>query len=263
MPRAKYATEEERKAAKREYQRKYREAHKQELNEANRRYVETHKEEVRRRNRDHQRAVRGTNCFNEELSSDDIIADSSVNSYVISEMNKAVITPEYEQFVSLLRSKGIENEEDIQEILVSAQRATFRNRTQHGFYFEQIILKALLNMIKDTSLYVYKQVPINNHTCRIDFVISNQKVQKDDLDIAHSVIVSTKTQYGMTGWREDMHLYDKCRAYFMVTLSDKVPTETLPDNVYFASPNFSTLSEHVINLDSLKDLIIKAFEETS
>ena len=243
-PQKKYATEEERKAARREVTRRYR---------------ELNREKIRQRERE----KRGVSSSNEELADEDRVEEiPSAAEFIQLQMSNIQSHARYQEFTSLLAEHGIEDADVIDKIYKAATTAHSATNTRKGFEFEKAIQKLLLNQLRDSDLYLYRQVPFNDCKCMIDFVITKEKAMKDRLDLSKAVVVSTKTGYGST-WREDMHLYDKCKRYFMVTLTQKIPTESLPDNVYFASPNFATLSEHVINLDSLKDLIIKAFEETS
>ena len=271
MPPQKYFTEEERKAARRERDKQHYEEHKEEMREKQRQYraerAEHYREllEAARQARPEIYIGRNRkNNYHEQLSEADMVSNmDSASTYLVDEMNKLGRTEAYTEFVELLKSKGIENPDDIEAIHKASQRAFIANNRQRGAGFEKVVLKMLLNLLNGTNLKVYTQVPTNERKCRIDFVITEQTEFKDRLDLSKAVVVSTKTSLSSSTWREDMHLYDKCKRYFMLTMDVRMISEALPSNVYFASPNYTTESEHAINLDSMKDLIIKAFEETT
>ena len=129
-----------------------------------------------------------------------------------------------------------------------------------GYHFEDVINNFLLANFKDTNLKVYRQVPLNGNSCRIDFVITEEMNDKTKLDLSKSVILSTKTVVDhSSSWREDQHLYDKCKAYFFVSFGNKVPTQQTPDNVFFVSPNREEETEKALKLDSLVPKIISMF----
>ena len=290
-PPKKYLTEEEKKLAKSETCRKYRETHREHIhNHAKvyyesikverkeillsraREYKETHKElilnrakhyyyshseEVKQISRERGRKRFGHSSYYEELTPETTIANiTSESEYVLNTINQMEQSEGYAKFVELLKSKGITNEDDIQEIYNAAAKTKFVENSKRGYEFEKIIQTLLLNMLNETGIYLYRQVPYNNHKCRIDFVISEEKCKKDDLNVNNGIIISTKTRLG-TSWREDQHLYDKCRAYFMITLDTRTPREEVPANVFFCSPNVKEESEHIINLDSLLDKIVE------
>ena len=256
MPRKVYATEEERKQAQREKQRRYREAHKEEIKEANRRWYEEHKEEQQRSARLRGRKKWGHTSYNEELADEDRVEISSAEDFVRQAMDNVQPSERYQEFTALLAEHGIEDVDVIDKIYRAATAARSDSNTKRGVEFEKVIQKLLLNQLKDTSLYLYRQVPFNGHRCLIDFVVTEEKAMKDDLDLSKAIIVSTKTGFSTT-WREDMHLYSHCKAYFMVTLNGVIPTETLAPNVYFVTPNIAEDTDHVINVNSLAAKIIE------
>ena len=256
MPRKVFASEEERKEAQKEYQKKYRETHKEQCREYQKRYRDTNAE-GRRKRLMRERIRRGATSYNEELTEEDRVEEiSSAVDFIQQKMDNVQPSERYQEFVSLLAEHGIEDMDVVAKIYKAASVARNYDNSRRGFWFEKVIRQLLLNQLKDTSLYLYQQVPINDRKCRIDFVISEEKVMKDDLDLSKAIIVSTKTGFS-SDWREDMHLYSQCKAYFMVTLNGGIPTEALPANVYFASASITEDTNHVISVNSLVPKIIE------
>ena len=249
--------EEKRREAKRaymrEYNKKYREAHKEELQQYAKGYYQQHKDSIKQRstdyyhnNHDHclarirksNAARRGTNLTYESFSdSEERPTYESAATYLQEGVDG--VDDAYNEFTELLKSKGM-NDDDIEKAYQLARRSMIYRSSGRGYRFEPLVRNMLLTELDGTDIHVYKQVSINNGACRIDFVVSKEVVDdKTNLKLSDAIIISTKTSCG-TSWREDMHLYNKCKAYVMLSLDDDFPTEALPDNVYFASPKLTT-----------------------
>ena len=264
-----------------ERNKQYRKDHADELKEKNKQYAEKNKEQIAERkhnwyeenkesviarvtqwNKDHPEEHKEycrryetkhgiCNHSFEQLTDEDTVSESTTSwSDVVLDEMQDLRDANYDEFVQLAKACDLTNEEDIKKLYDF--RAKNNIGRKMGSALERLIRRQLLNELKDTDLKLYKQVPINDGTCRIDFVVTKEVVDdKSKLQhLDHAVIVSTKTSNG-THWREDMHLYDKCAAYIMVNVEADVPTETLPDNVYFCSAKATTETDHIIQLDNL------------
>lgn len=185
---------------------------------------------------------------------------TSETDFIKTEMDKEVSNPYYDDYVQFLRTHDMNEEDNVKQSLLLARKYINDHNSKHGFQFEKVIQKLMLNKFQDIGIKVYRQVVIENpdelgRGCRIDFVVSEEDTIKDKLDLSKAVIVSCKTTFS-TQWREDTHLYDKCKAYIMITLKGKIPHEQLPDNVFFCKPD-SDFGEHVIDMDYFTDFIIQ------
>ena len=158
------------------------------------------------------------------------------------------------EFIKLLSSKGL-SDDDIDTAYKLARDSMIYRSAGRGYRFEPLVRNMLLTELDGTPLKVYYQVCINGGSCRIDFVVSPDEYEdKNDIKLDNTVIISTKTSCG-TSWREDTHLYDKCKAYVMLTVETQFPTEQLPKNVYFASPHISSNDGQKLSLDGLIHLV--------
>ena len=258
----KYNTEEERKAARREASRKWYVTHKEQTRkekcERARQYYYSHKEQRLEYQREYERARRVLGY--ETLSAEDLEALSrmptDMSERVIQQMD-VDFTTEYRARVHALLEGHIPTADEIDEAFDIARSSSAANG-KRGAVFELVIRKNILYELRMQQLKLYSQVPINNGTCRIDFVISKQICEdKRDVDVSEAIIISTKTSLN-TQWREDMHLYHQCKAYIMVSLDDKCPTEAVPDNVYFCSPHYTeSTNKNIINLNSLLRTVVE------
>ena len=145
-------------------------------------------------------------------------------------------------------------DDQIKIVYKKAASAYNSSVSRHGYNFEKEIRWYLLQQLKDSGLYVYYQVRFDG--CRVDFVVSAEANDREKLDMTKAFIVSTKT-HKTSAWREDMHLYDKCKAYVLLMLDDRVPSDTLPDNVYFCSVKNNTTFNHILSFADLIPTIKK------
>ena len=265
MPRSKYATEEERKAARREYMRKYREEHKEEIRaqkrEQQRRYYQKHKEERREydRKRGHAKSAVGFEVLSVEDLDELSKAPTDMSERVISDMNIDFIAEHRQKFIQMLRDNE-QTDELLNKAFDLARKSICLNNSRKGSLFESVIRKNLLYELRMKQQKLYSQIPINKNSCRIDFALSNEVVDdKTKLDLSQAVIISTKTSL-CTHWREDQHLYSSCKAYVMVTLDSKCPTEKVPNNVYFCSPHYTSNGSNIINLNDLLPTVMEYLE---
>ena len=270
MGRTKYANEEERKAARREYMkeygRKYREEHRATKCEYDRKYREEHREAhceyMRKYNRKSGQAKSAVGY--EVLTIEDMEqlskAPTDMSVRVIKDMD-IDFTIEYQnQFKQLLNRHIVPTEEDIDEAWKLARSSVSGAGPKRGYLFESVMRKNILYELRMKQQKYYTQINIDGGATRIDSVISNEVLEdKTKLNLSQAVIVSTKTSLA-TKWKEDMHLYSRCKAYVMVTLDDKFPSAALPDNVYFCSPHVTERSAHIINLNDLLPTVMQYLE---
>ena len=275
MP-AKYATEEERKAARREQQRKYYQAHgearREHMREYARQYYLAHKEEKleygRKYREEHKEAKRAydlkrgcarSSLGYEVLSVEDMQdlskAPTDMSVRVVNDMDVDFTAEHRQKFIQMLRDNE-QTDELLNKAFDLVRKSNISNRKK-GALFESVMRKNILYELRMKQQKYYTQVIIDGGSTRIDSVISNEVLDdKTKLNLSQAVIISTKTSL-TTAWREDQHLYTRCRAYIMVTLCDKFPSASLPDNVYFCSPHVTEGSDHIINLNDLLPTVMK------
>ena len=265
MPGKKYQTEEQRLEARRDSQRKYRELHREQISAQKKEYYQTHREErlahIRQR-----RVLLGLHTFSpsyETLKPEDELDPSdksSISDRVSADMSQDFDLEFWERFEAMFEGRDIP-EEQLRKAFAIARSSSSANK-KRGDAFEQTIQRNLLRAFNGSDYKLYAQVQKNDGSRRIDFVVSKEVCEdKSDLDLSQAVIVSAKTKLN-TSWREDQELYSQCVAYFMVTLDTRMPTDTIPQNVYFCSPNIDKSQEldHRIHLDQLADSIKTALE---
>ena len=257
-----------------DYNKQYRETHKEELKNYEKNYYAANKEKILKRANDyyHEHADqikqqsrkynakrRSTNLTYESFAETETPPEYASAATYITE-NTDGNDKAHDQFTELLKNKGLTDEEINKAYGLARQSMMYRS-SQRGYRFESAVRAVLLKELTDTPYKLYKQVPINNYTCKIDFVITKEETDdKATLHLENAIIVSTKTATG-TSWREDMHLYDKCKKYVMLTIETEYPMEQLPDNVYFASPNISEDAPHKLTLNSMFSLMRSTLEE--
>ena len=245
MPRTVFKTEEERKQARREYNKEYQ-----------KRWYQEHRDTCRQRSNNRHAALQ--RC--EVLTDEDRIDPSAlgrVGDYITEAMKKSTNNI-YEQYVQFCKTHDMTNDENIAKAYSLARHSMGTGNCHRGFDFERVIRRVMLNAFDETSFKVYKQVPLGDYgqrkSCRIDFVVTEEDTSRFDVDLSKSVIVSCKTSYH-SSWREDMHLYDKCKAYILITLDTRsIPTEELPSNVFFCTPT-SDFGEHTIDMNAFTETI--------
>ena len=240
---------EQRLAAQREYMRNYRAAHREELAEKKRTWYAIKRNRVLAQNQ----ANRLRKLPYETLPDD----DSSIATRDATSILAAIDCPDnefYDDLVKYLKDNTELNDEQIKIVYQKAASAYNSSVARHGFNFEREIRLYLLQQLKDSGIYVYYQVRFSG--CRVDFVVSAEANDREKLDMTKAFIVSTKTRM-TNAWREDMHLYNKCKAYVLLTLDDRVPSDTLPDNVYFCSVKNNTTLNHILSFADLIPTIKK------
>ena len=132
--------------------------------------------------------------------------------------------------------------DNIEDIYESVARVVNSNRARRGSQFERTIQSYLVNAFKDKGIYVYSQVPVKGSNAKIDFVVSKEDTSKDKLNLLDAVIVSCKVSL-RERWRVDQHLYNQCKQYYLVTMDEKLPHESMPANVHFVSTKITSQSE--------------------
>ena len=232
--------------AKIEYARRYRELHKEELNRKRRERYAINRHRILLQNS--QGKIARTLQPYETLTSSDDVQPLTTES-ILRELDDLASNEYYYRFANFLKEKTQLSDEEIRQAYDLSVSAYGSSVSRRGYKFEEIIRKYLLQMFKGTQFYVYHQVPLDG--CRIDFVVTEESKDKDKLDISKAFIVSTKTSMKTT-WREDQHLYNKCKGYLMLSLDVKIPLESTPDNVYFCSPRVENTRNHLL---TLKDLV--------
>ena len=263
MSRSKYASEEERKAAKREYMKeynkRYRETHKEQNAAYQAAYYASHRQRlVQNRANGHNISAFGYEVLSVEEMEQLSKAPTDMSERVIKDMD-VDFTVEYQNQFKQLLSGHTPTDEDLDKAWKLARSSVCVN-SKRGYLFESVMRKNILYELRMKQQKLYSQIPINKNKCKIDFALSNEVLEdKRKLDITQAVIISTKTSL-KDRWREDMHLYSSCKAYIMVTLDDKCPTEELPDNVYFCSPHYISNGTNIINLNDLLPTVMEYLE---
>ena len=242
------------KLKQKEYYREWYQKHRDEQIKHMSEYYHQHRDEVLEYHRKRYRE-NNKNSFSLKPGSTEFTCDN-VCEYINSEMKQVQSNEYYDKFVSICKSHNMSDNEinEVNELILKARSAKASRR---GFGFERVIQNVLLSRMNQAGLHLYRQVPVNDSKCRIDFVVSATNTNVYDLDLSECVIVSTKTGFS-TAWREDMHLYDKCKLYIMITMSTYVPREQLGPNVYFASTRVTQDSNNLITIDSAIAKIIEA-----
>ena len=247
----KYATLDERRELDNQRRREWYWLHRDEINAKRREYAARNRERINAQGRALARSKRRALVLTDEDRVDlsDYINDST---FIMSEMAKEPASATYLDYVNFVKTHDMTNDVNVERSLILARKYLTERNSRHGKLFEDALQKLLLNRFDGTEFKVYRQVLIPNPNdlgrgCKIDFVVTDEDTCKDDLDLTRAVIISCKTAFS-TQWREDMHLYDKCKAYIMVTLNGKIPHDQLPDNVFFCKPGMVEFNDHMIDM---------------
>ena len=212
-------------------------------------------------NWNHNRSALGYEVLSAEDNAALSHAPTSMTQRVLADMNVDFTAEYLEKFKQMVRDAD-ELTDDVLESAFKLARSSTSANSKRGAAFEQSLRRNILYELRLKSQKYYVQVSVDNGSTRIDSVISNQVCEdKTKLDLSQAVIVSSKTSLS-TQWREDMHLYRRCKAYIMVTLDDKIPLADLPDNVYFCSPHYPTAG-HIINLNDLIPTVMRYLEPSA
>ena len=259
---------------RRQYMKEWRAKHLEEKKMKDHEYYQKKKEEIKEKR--HQYYIKNKTSINQKLRlngreqrgfkyvslSDEDRVDlrelALEGEYVKQQMSLYSIE-ESNEFSEFCKTNDMTVDENIEKALAIARRICCRSNAGLGRYFELVIQKLMLNIFDETPFKVYRQVPFgqvddNCKYCRkIDFVVSEEDVPKNQLNLSKAVVVSCKTSLN-TRWREDEAIFDKCKYYIMVTLDDKIPQCQLPDNVRFCTPS-SDMSEHTNDMNALTQTI--------
>ena len=236
-------SDEERRAAQREYMRKYRAAHREELAAKKRLRYAMNRNRILAQNK--QSSLREVPY---ETLADDADIEIRDASYILDSIETLEKNEYYLDLVKYLKDNTQLNDDQIKTVYQKAASTYNSAVSRHGANFEREVRIYLLQQLKDSGLYVYYQVRFDG--CRIDFVISPENNDREKLDMSKALIFSTKTRKS-TAWRQDMHLYDKCKAYLLLTIDDNVPSDTLPANVYFCSVKNDTTIGHILSFNDM------------
>ena len=226
------------------------------MKEYNKHYRQTHRTEIiayRRRNYAIKRErvlAQNQVCLSKQHPYESIYdtTDKSIIELMDNKTNEF-----YNAFESYLKEKTELTEDEIKHVYKLAKSAHNSITARHGFDFERAIRTYLLNQFANKGLYLYYQVPFDG--CRIDFVVTKEVNDREKLDISQAIIISAKTTLSTT-WRQDQHLFDKCKSYIMLTLDGTIPTETFPDNVYFCFLRNTETKGFILSADDLITTII-------
>ena len=288
LPPRRFQTEEQQREARRQYNREYRLQNLEKERERSRRYHATHREQERLKGREYEANHREERRmkhlkYNQEhrdeiirkkrelygrfgpetLTEEDKVSSSeltSENDWIKQEMSKELHNAPFEDYVQFCQTNDMTKMENIKKAYLLAKHSIAASNTQRGFQFERVFQTLMLNKFEDTQFKVYRQVPYGNdynlrNGRRIDFVITEENISKEKLDLSKAVVVSCKTGFG-TRWREDQDIYDKCKTYIMISLAKSIPQESLQDNVFFCVPD-KDIDDHIINMDYFTDFIIQ------
>lgn len=268
MPPQKYFTEEERIQAQRQQYKEYYQRHRELVLQRKKQYHQTHKEHELLYRKQHREEKRLKNRLRRGykyvlLTDAEKVDDSQLecpNDWIKQQIESYQNTLNIDEFADFIRTHDMNDDENINEAFRVAERLGLARRSGKGQYFERLTQKLMLNKFEETPFKVYRQVPYGNindyRYCRkIDFVVSEEDNEKDKLDLSKSVIVSCKTTLG-TAWREDEAIFSKCKAYIMISLDNNIPTDPLPDNVFFCVPDME-FNDHIIDMNYFTDFIIQ------
>ena len=171
---------------KSQYQKQYRETHKQQIKEQKRQYYQKNKEQFKQYREAHRAQIREkwrckTGFSYERLSESDTIDINELKSereYIKKEMETVEASKYYKEFEQFCKNNDMKKTENIEQAYKLAKRSNLESSAR-GLKFEKIIKKLLLNKL-DEHFKVYYQVPHgfiydNCRNCRkIDFVITEQ-----------------------------------------------------------------------------------------
>ena len=190
----------------------------------------------------------------------------TASEYLTEQMAAPMMCDHHKAFVQMLHDKGIDDESFITELYEKASKAHFVETRLSGQKFEAAVKNVLESLLNDTEYVIHPQLPLDTSsdtssedssagpTCYIDFVITKGPCDRESVDLSQAIIISAKLRAG-TQWREDMHLYSRCKGYVLLTLVSQVPTEAMPDNVRWCSPNCTVSEGKKLALNDLLEWI--------